>query len=309
MSQAPNGVDNNTWRAALTSYLSECQGGDCKCLLVVSEKKGPSTHFMWAGKIAGTNTQEKFSSHGGMKATNAGGGGSGWDRSYNDSLPTCTTGNAVVGNGDGGDDCCVTRGGVDVCSGKCRYYQDRADVLNIPKNRRNRRIYYRSTLEGVFYLHEEAAQCKGPPCGRSFGCVRIYAQAMKSLCEDHIGMTAAATGRAYPANGGAYLYFQNEQSLRKGNMDSAARGLAAYERKCGGFSLSAMSNTPIQRGYAPAYASSSSSSSSSNTRPAARGGSSGNFLSAFFKFIFGGGGGAGPAASSTGAYQELANSR
>lgn len=311
MSSPPDSnISSNTWKAALTSYFSACKEGECKCLLLVSEKKSGITHYMWAGKIAGSSAQTKFANHGGMMATNVPGKGSGWDKSYNDSLPTCTTGNATVANGDGGDGCCATdSSGADKCFGKCTYYQDRADALGIPKDRRHHRIYYRSTLEGVFYLHEEAAKCKGlNQCGKSFGCVRIYAQAMKSLCEDHIGMTAEATGRAFPANGGAYLYFQNMQSLKRGDMNSAAQGLTIYERKCGNTSMSALSDSPINRGYSPAFNSGGNEASNRTARSqsTSRGSSSDGFLAAFFKFLFGGGGGTGPAAQSTGAYQQLA---
>lgn len=307
MSSSPDSnISTNTWKAAVTSYLSSCQSGECKCLLLVSEKKSGRTHYLWAGKIAGSSAQTKFANYGGMMSTDSPGKGSGWDKSYNNPLPTCRTGNATVSNGDGGNDCCVNdRKGGSSCFGKCTYYQDRADVLNIPKDRRHHRIYYRSTLQGVFYLHEEAARCKGlDQCGKSFGCVRIYAEAMKSLCEDHIGMTSEATGQAFPENGGAYLYFQNMQSLKKGDMNSAAQGLAAYERKCGGFSVSALPNSTIDRGYSAAY--SGGNNDTTAAKPASRSSSSGGFLAAFFRFLFGGGGGSGPAAQSTGTYQQLA---
>ncbi len=323
LGQSPGNISSDTWRGALHSYFSKCAGGECKCLLVISEHKGNTAQYTWAGGFKGGSAQEVLATWGGQNY-------GAWSNNYNAPLTTCHTGNAIVSDGDGGDGCCVDKGGRDICSGKCRYFQNRADVLNIPADRRNRKIYFASTLSGPYYLHEEATKCDSPPCGRSAGCIRIYARAMKDLCTNYVGSNATALGRSFPENGGAYYYLRNSSNPAGGSRDQAIRGLERYQSSCGGQNLTALGSggdDVVSAGGLSSYSSSSSSSSSGGYRNSGsgRGSGSGSGGGDFFSFLmqlFGGtassyaeaggsgsGASAGPASGSSGAYQKIAEQK
>ncbi len=322
LSQAPSNISSDTWRGALHSYFSKCASGECKCVLMISEHKANTAQYSWAGGFKGGSIQQVLGTWGGQNY-------GAWRNNYNAPLTTCHTGNAIVDNGNGGDGCCVDRNGQDICSGKCRYYQNRADVLGIPSDRRNRKIYFASTLSGPYYLHEEATKCHGPPCGRSAGCIRIYARAMKDLCTNYIGSNATALGRSFPENGGVYYYLRNSSNPAGGSRAQAVKGLERYQSRCGSQTLSEVGSggdsIVSAGGYNSSYSSSSSSSSPSYAGSGARRGSRGNRGSGgqgggFFSFLmqlFTGtassysesGGSAGPASSSSGAYQQIAEQK
>lgn len=317
LSQVPSNISSDTWKGALHSYFSNCASGQCKCLLMISEHKANTAQYSWAGGFKGGSVQQVLGTWGGQNY-------GAWSNNYNAPLTTCHTGNAIVGNGDGGDGCCVDRNGQDICSGKCRYYQNRADVLGIPDERRNRKIYFASTLSGPYYLHEEATKCKGPPCGRSAGCIRIYARAMKDLCTNYIGSNATALGRSYPENGGAYYYLRNSSNPAGGSRAQAIKGLERYQSRCGGQRLSEIGsggdNIVSAGGYNSSYSSSSNPNSFAYNRGNSRGnnGSGGGGFFSFLMKLFGGtansyaeagGGSTGPASSSSGAYQQIAEQK
>lgn len=313
-------IDTDTWKAAVNNFFTACYRGECQCLLIVSKKVDAITHFAWAGVFPNGQTKELMSNYGGFNQK--------WGQNFNNRLSVCTVGATsynIAQTFSGGDisNCCVEQNGVDICSKGCGAFQERASALDIPKDRRNRHIYYgialqltdSSVTDPDIMMHEEARKCSGPSkCGASRGCIRIYANAMKDICERHTGMTAKATGQEFKPRGGAYLFFRNNSTPQGGSRSDAERGLEKYMQKCGGVSTAQIGNgSPIDVGMSSSFPGSSSSPSSSSNSSSNYGQSSGgDGLFAFLAKLFSGMGSSlstGGVSQSNGAYSNLVAER
>lgn len=314
--QKPMYISDQVWKKALESYFTSCNGGDCKCTLMVSEKIDPTTAFTWIGHFKGGQINGLLGEYSRMKATSVGGAGSGSDSSHAKPLSRCHTGNAKA---TGSNCCAIFPDGSRKCgSENCKYYQELGAQMGIPPERRIQRIYFASTLvpgTGI-YLHESTGACSGPPCEPTLGCLTISPLAMKGLCENYIGMDAEATGRSAPENGGVFIFFKNASmpSYRGASEEKAIKGLESYLNKCGSMNFASLGGgsfgrTRYKMGSTsfPEGAHSSPSDEGPSRSPASSGG--GGFFSFFSKLFSGMWSGSGPAASGGDSYQQYDNKR
>lgn len=239
ISSSPSRISSQVWEKALESYFSSCAGNNCKCTLIASEKLDGSTAITWIGNFVGGGARG-MTFYSPMQESGHPAPGSGNDRSYAMPLKTCHTGNVKAT----GDNCCVVDASNKRSCGSenCKYYQTLAAQMGIPESRRIQKIYYASTLSGVFYLHESPYECAGQSCIATRGCLTLPANTMKSLCENYIGNDSEATGASHPENGGAFIYFKNTSfpQYSGASREKALRGYENYKSQCAGQSFASL---------------------------------------------------------------------
>jgi len=261
----PSNISSNVWQSALTSYMSQCAGGDCPCVLVIAEGiPGQNTSAqMWIGTFKDGLTSELWSGYA-SRLANSG------QNDENVSMDTnlCKRRNGVA----------TMQGGMACIPGRrCKdpsVYRSIAQQLGLPDDVALTSFYFSTPMQNEMYKFHDFYGCNSPPCPQTLGCLGLERQAMKNLCLSYMG-SDGSNGINAPERGGVWLYFHNtgQPSQNSGSLPMAGQG---YNRLAEGGLCSNILTTHLSSGESVAGTSNggSSGSSYSSERPQGKTGSS-----------------------------------
>ncbi len=256
--QSPQGnISSNVWSNAVTSYLSQCAGGQCPCVLVVAEGiQGNNTSTnMWIGSFKEGMVSELWSGYG-SRLANSG---------QNDESVSMDTGPCKKRNGDAtvsGNEACLMRTKNGKPYPSCRpltQYRSIMQELDIPDGVATTSFYFSTPMQNETYKFHDYYTCNTLPCTGTAGCLGLDRQAMKSLCLNYMGSNGS-NGYTAEEKGGVWLYFHNlnQPSQNVGSRESAEQGLKAFEQgHCSNIPIVSLSSGEIVSGVSVAGSSGS----------------------------------------------------